>query len=538
MVGPGIASDMAFGDAIFARLGLVWESYVRPWRGFQNIIRSMAIDPENMAELAADDAKKVRDNLPIVSMCLVGTAATFMGRAKAPPGVLKVVLNFFAKALTALGYGGRVGSAAYFLAEGLSLAWDGDVKAANKMFMYLTLAAVGGPGLGSAVAHGADGVASIQAARAAQGSGTALAALENWLTTTAAAVWPEGRMVAPLGPALAPVFWSVGTDASGNLPATPGQPRGGVPYGGAPARAAGRGTVVSPDTVWTVRDVHPDLIAAARAAGPAAMRWLREHRYGLDLKTTTVAGLPSVTATLKNSSREQLATITLQGVVLPGDNPERLFGMCVAVLLDKIGVVPLPTTAPRPGNHPVRSGHSPDRALLPRSNPIVWEHRKVDSFVVEAAKEQGEQASAHIDRLGLEVVEVHEPYIRKVPDRLNPGQEIVSKWQSTLSKLVDKRTKEVLAVATFRGPIFEPRGVADMSSGGRDPVAARKAVLLELAYENHPELPLYRNPDTLREERFRLNSAAPRPSDPPYEASPVGTPNPSGGPETDWYMGM
>ena len=114
----------------------------------------------------------------------------------------------------------------------------------------------------------------------------------------------------------------------------------------------------------------------------------------------------------------------------------------------------------------------------------------------------------------------------------------MSKWQSTLSKLVDKRTKEVLAVATFRGPIFEPRGVADMSSGGRDPVAARKAVLLELAYENHPELPLYRNPDTLREERFRLNSAAPRPSDPPYEASPVGTPNPSGGPETDWYMGM
>lgn len=361
----GIASDMAFGDVVWSRLGAFWESQLRPLRGFQNIVQSMKLDPQNLAELAEADAKIIRANLSSIATGLAITAGVFLAKTKVSPGALSVVLEAFTEALTALGYGGRVGAAAFYLREWLTLAWDGDIKAGNKMLMNLVLVIATGPGLGNGATQGIGATSGIKMAgivTAGERSRTALATVQNWLSTTMSPWVPAVRLFASGGLPMLPFYWSVAGQVEGGLPL---RPETGYapppPSSSAPPATIDRGRAAPTATTWTVSELHPDLIVAAREGGPAAMRWLREHRYGVQLDLAVLHGVRGVTATLVGDQGAQLATITFQGVVVPVDDSERVIGLCVAALLDKLGEVPLPTTAPRPeqtrmGRSSVRGG--------------------------------------------------------------------------------------------------------------------------------------------------------------------------------------
>lgn len=589
--------------------------------------------------------------------------------------------------MSAAGLLGRYASVLSLVREWFWLAWTGEVKAANKAMVNMVVAIAAAPAPGtSAAATFSAAVDAIRKWAAAMSNaigasvGRDLMRMTGLLPATTTALVPATPMMPSIW---GPMFMaSIGNDGPNNAIAAPGQElTTGSSRPRHPSVGNGSGGPALADTTWKIRDLHPDLIAAARSQGPEAMRWLREHRFGVYVEPIMVDRVPSVTATLLSASRVRLATITFQGVVLPGDHSERMLGLCVAALLDKIGEAPLPTTAPRPdqtrmGRSSVRGGRfiwqasddsmvnlrylangrdegvtavrrllalkqlgysvrevksavgrdgkqvietallGPSHELIasvlfddgvcptqearwaavfyhagmgfawsepadldivrpvaatpttsvqrapaqragtratPTTNhapaapnsvpnphaaePTLWEHRRVESFLVTAAQRQGKLASDEIERLGLTVEEnVSQPFDHEVRDQLNKGQVLTLKWSFVTSILKDPKTQTKLAVAVFLGPVFR----SGMGDSWDVPFFARKAVLLEKAYEAIPDLPgyvaalaratadvadgaepvgetlprsvhLYVNPDTGREEPFRIPSAAARP---------------------------
>lgn len=82
IVPSGLASDKAFGSYVLGKLGDVALSYQRQWRRWQNVAQSLKLDPENLAEVAHEDAEFIRANLPLFAAVLASAGAVMFVAAE------------------------------------------------------------------------------------------------------------------------------------------------------------------------------------------------------------------------------------------------------------------------------------------------------------------------------------------------------------------------------------------------------------------------------------------------------------------------
>lgn len=182
------------GQELLGRLGT---HYKRMGQHGVDIIQSMQLDLDNVAEVAHEDAKLIHDNLPKIALTLTGAAVGVVALAAtaelAPE--YAAVLALIQKAAAVAGIALVGANAINHLGDWLWHAWttNGDaarLKVANKKFLDLVVVIAAAPAQRSGVAVPAT-VPVVQGALPAPATATTLPALRGPATSLVPALQPS-----------------------------------------------------------------------------------------------------------------------------------------------------------------------------------------------------------------------------------------------------------------------------------------------------------------------------------------------------------